>query len=77
MNGTSMSAPFVAGAAALLRGATRGVLTSAQLKEALLKGVQPLAALKGVTTTGGMLDVAAALAEAIRMATPTPPPAHH
>ncbi len=54
-NGTSMAAPHVSGAAALLLSACS--LTTAGLKAALLTGVDPIPAMAGVTTTGGRLNV--------------------
>jgi hypothetical protein len=55
-SGTSMAAPHVAGAAALLWG-FRPDLTYLDIKNALLNGVDPIASLNGNTTTGGRLDV--------------------
>ena len=55
LNGTSMATPHVSGAAALLLSAC--TLTTANLKSALLNGVDAIAALSGKTTTGGRLNV--------------------
>jgi hypothetical protein len=61
MSGTSMAAPQVAGAAALLL-AKNPTLTAVQLKRALLSTAVPMASLTGKVTTGGRLDANAALA---------------
>ena len=49
MSGTSMSAPYVCAAAALLYASSQG-LSAIQVKEALLSGGRPLPALKGYLT---------------------------
>jgi subtilisin family serine protease len=61
LDGTSMSSPLVAGAAALLLGRDRG-LSSAQVAGAILKGVDPVPGMAGLTRTGGRLDAARSLA---------------
>jgi hypothetical protein len=66
-SGTSMAAPHVAGAAALLL-ASDPALTLAQLKDRLLSSVDPLGSLAGRVRTGGRLNVNRALAGF------TPPP---
>lgn len=60
MTGTSMAAPMVAGAAALLYSG-RPDLSLSDARTALLSSVHKLAPLKGKTASGGMLDVAAAM----------------
>jgi len=55
-DGTSMAAPMVAGAVALLR-AAEPTLGSAQLKNRLLTTVAPVAALSGRVSSGGRLDL--------------------
>ena len=60
MSGTSMAAPMVAGAAALLYSG-RPDLSLSDVRTALLSSVHKLAPLKGKTASGGMLDVAAAM----------------
>lgn len=60
MTGTSMAAPMVTGAAALLYSG-RPDLSLSNVRTALLSSVHKLAPLKGKTAYGGMLDVAAAM----------------
>jgi len=59
-SGTSMAAPHVAGAAALVL-SIRPDFTPLQVKDALLAGVDPVPALDGKTVTGGRLNAAGAL----------------
>ena len=59
LSGTSMSAPFVAGAAALVLSSCQ--LTTAGLKATLLNHVDPVASMSGKTVSGGRLNVNAAL----------------
>jgi subtilisin family serine protease len=59
-NGTSMATPHVSGAAALLLSGC--ALTTAALKTTLLNNVDRIAALAGLTITGGRLNVGKALA---------------
>ncbi|MEZ4770747.1 MAG: S8 family serine peptidase [Caldilineales bacterium] len=60
-NGTSMAAPYVTGAAALLL-SMRPELTTDELSSLLLATTRPVPELAGLTATGGELDVAAAAA---------------
>lgn len=60
MTGTSMAAPMVTGASALLYSG-RPDLSLSDVRTALLSSVHKLAPLKGKTASGGMLDVAAAM----------------
>ena len=60
MTGTSMSAPFVSGAAALVYSHYEDI-SLANVKEILLSSATELDALDGAVTTGGMLDLGNAL----------------
>lgn len=60
LTGTSMAAPHVTGAAALLA-SHNSSLSAASLKATLLNTVDPLVAWNGVVKTGGRLNVAQAL----------------
>lgn len=60
MSGTSMAAPMVTGAAAMVYSYFDGIGV-ADVKEILLSTVTPLESLSGKTVTGGMLNVGAAL----------------
>ncbi|MFA5910390.1 MAG: S8 family serine peptidase [Vicinamibacterales bacterium] len=68
-NGTSMAAPHVAGAAALLI-AQQPALPVSGVKSVLLSGAAPVPAWSGIVATGGRLDVFAA---ANLVAANTPP----
>lgn len=60
LDGTSMASPYVAGAAAMLRGADPG-LSYSQIRSALLGSVDELSALQGKIATGGRLNLDRAL----------------
>lgn len=62
LDGTSMAAPFVTGAAALLFSLNPSASVT-QVRDALFATVHPVASLAGKTTTGGRIDAAAALDE--------------
>ncbi len=64
-DGTSMAAPIVAGAAALIW-AQEPNLTYRQVKARLLTSVRKVPGLKGTVLTGGVLDVEAALRKGLR-----------
>lgn len=66
LSGTSMSTPHVSGAAALMW-AYRPDLDFDDLKEMILKSVDPVDSLRGITVTGGRLNVYNALALALLM----------
>ncbi len=66
-DGTSMATPIVAGAAALVW-SRYPKLTYLEVKEALLTSVRASAALQGKVSSGGVLDVQAALQAADRLA---------
>lgn len=60
MTGTSMAAPMVTGAAAMVY-SYYDTISLADVKEILLNSVTPMSALAGKTVSGGMLNVGAAL----------------
>jgi subtilisin family serine protease len=63
-SGTSLAAPQVSGAAALVKSAMPG-LSVAGLRERILGAVDPLVSLAGKTVTGGRLNVARALTDGL------------
>ncbi|HEX5145892.1 MAG TPA: S8 family serine peptidase, partial [Conexibacter sp.] len=80
LQGTSMATPHVSGAAALLFSLDPSASVTA-VRSALLSSVDPDPALAGITTTGGRLDVAAAMDALVPISgappasSPTAPPA--
>jgi subtilisin family serine protease len=76
-SGTSVAAPFAAGAAALMLRADPS-LTPAELRDALLQGAEPLPQLAGTSVTGARLNVLRSLQIALGQSpqashTPLPP----
>jgi len=71
LSGTSMAAPHVSGAAALVRAAAPWA-TPAQVADALRAGTVPVASLAGKTVTGGRVDALKAIEAA--PAKPADPP---
>lgn len=59
-SGTSMAAPHVSGAAALIA-SQFPTYTVAQVRDAIVSSVDPLASLSGITVTGGRLNIQKAL----------------
>ena len=72
MSGTSMSTPMVAGVAALIK-AYKPTATIAEIRAAILGGVDEVAGLSGKCTTGGRLNAFAAM-QAISGGTPVEEP---
>jgi subtilisin family serine protease len=70
LDGTSMAAPHVAAAVALVRAAAPS-LDAGQVKQALLDTVDDIPALHGYAVTGGRVDAAAAVQRARAMTGPT------
>jgi subtilisin family serine protease len=73
LQGTSMAAPHVTGAAGLLW-SLKPSASVAEVRDALLNSVDPVSSLSGKTTTGGRLDIAAALDELVPPGTETVAP---
>jgi subtilisin family serine protease len=73
LSGTSMSTPVVSGVAALIL-ARRPDLTTAQLKQALIDGVDQIPSLAGKVVSGGRIDALKALQAADAVPPPPPPP---
>lgn len=66
-NGTSMAAPIVSGAFALMK-ARFPELSHRELIDRILDNTQPMASLTGMTRTGGLLDLDAALRQPLEPA---------
>jgi subtilisin family serine protease/PKD repeat protein len=64
LSGTSMAAPHVSGAAALLKG-YYPAFSFSDIKTTIMNSVDPVSPLAGITVTGGRLNVANALFNAI------------
>jgi subtilisin family serine protease len=69
--GTSMAAPHVTGAAALLF-SLKPSASASEVRQGLLRSVDPVSSLAGKTTSGGRLDAAAALDLFDTVPPPTP-----
>lgn len=67
-----MAAPLVAGTAAIVQAAAGGKLTAKQLKDIILKSVEPLPSLKGKVASGGILRADKAVQAALQQPTPMP-----
>jgi subtilisin family serine protease len=72
LNGTSMATPHVTGAAGLIL--STGYQSVATLKSTILRSVDPLASLSGLTRTGGRLNVCRAIPTCAAPSPPPPPP---
>ena len=72
-SGPSMATPHVAGVAGLVLSQTPG-LTIAQVKEQIVGTTDPIAALSGITVSGGRLNAFAALTGTSTPPPPPPPP---
>jgi len=57
LDGTSMAAPHVSGAAALVRAHFPG-MSGREIKRRLMAGAEPVASMAGLTVTGGRLNIA-------------------
>ena len=73
LSGTSMATPEVAGVAALAWAVDPNA-TVAQIKDAILQGVDPVASLQGKVLTGGRLDAYNTLRLIEQDVTPPPAP---
>ena len=71
LDGTSMSAPYAAGVAALVAAARPGADTAA-IKAAIIEGADRPAAVADATVSGGRLNAEGALEAAARAAAPSP-----
>lgn len=67
-SGTSMAAPFVAGAAALTMVASGGSMTTADVKNTVLSTVEPLSSLNGKVSSGGIVRVDKAVQKGLEAA---------
>lgn len=73
MSGTSMATPHVTGALAVVLGANPNLTYQAAIGS-ILGTVRPVAALNGITVTGGVLNLQAALTSLSPPTSPPPPP---
>ncbi len=72
-SGTSMATPHVAGMVALMKAANPQA-TATQIRSAILSTSVPISALAGKVATGGLVNVAAAIAAITGVEPPPPPP---
>jgi hypothetical protein len=63
-----MAAPHVAGAAALIKAATNGMLSNMQIRSTILETAKKLPGLEAKVSTQGMLDVGAAMNRSMQLA---------
>jgi Subtilase family len=77
LDGTSMAAPHVSGVAALVAQGDTGA-PDTEIVQAIKQSVRTLSSLQGITSTGGLVDAAAAIRRArqlpVRAAVAPPPP---
>jgi subtilisin family serine protease len=73
LQGTSMAAPHVSGAAGLLF-SLKPTANVTEVRNAILAGVRKVPSLTGRTVTGGRLDIAAALNALVPLPPPAPAP---
>ena len=67
-SGTSMAAPLVAGAAALVQAAADGTLSAKELRDIIIKTTDPLPSLQGKVVSGGVLRADKAVQAALDQA---------
>jgi subtilisin family serine protease len=67
-SGTSMAAPLVAGAAALVQAAAGGNFSAKELRDIIIETVDPLPSLQGKLISGGILRADKAVQAALNQA---------
>lgn len=73
MDGTSMAAPYVSGAAALIKSYNKS-LTNMEIKDVIMNSVDPIDSMKDRLVSGGRLNIYRALKSIVSPPTPTPEP---